>query len=421
MNEGVCYIWLHQAIGICSRISQELLSRFNSVEEVYKCTDFSFLGEKREKYIKRLEEKDASRAYEVYKRCEQIGASITGYYDARYPKRLRDLSDAPVALYSIGEFKDLNRLSSIGVVGTRNMSELGKKNAEEFAYSFAKNGICVVSGLARGIDTAAHRGAVMAGGYTVAVLGTPIGDIYPKENIKAYETLYKRGLVVSEHYPDSPRTRADFPNRNRIISALSDAVVIIEAGEKSGSLITANYAKKQGKPLYALPCSVGENGKGTNMLIKQGAVLVTEPKDVFKPLFASSPEAVKHYEPEATEQLRSYGIKGEEAEASDKSKKCNTPKADKPDLSSSALPYVPLVEEEKAESATALAPVCEEENGNQVQTILALLKGKKPLSADEIAIKTGIPVSEVLATLTIMEIEGEVISSAGGRFISSRF
>ncbi len=413
MKNSVLYIWLQQAIGIYSRLAREIFLRFNSIEEIYRCDDFSFLGEKHRKYIKRLEAKETTEAFEVFKRCEALGVEVTGFYSELYPEKLKTIEIPPVALYSIGNFKNLNKMPCIAIVGTRKMTDCGKEVTEKFARGFAQGGVCVVSGLAKGIDTAAHRGAVMANGYTVAVLGNPIGDIYPKENLKAFETLYKCGLVMSELYPGAPRTRADFPNRNRIISGISDAVVISEAGEKSGALITARHAIAQGRPIFAVPFAVGAEGAGSNALIKQGVTAVTEANEVLSALLLEYPEGARANDPAFTEKLNSYG-NTDTAKKSTRAKEKPKPKDEiKQTAAATEAPPVPEERGEAEEQTLSTAGLSER--------ILAVLKGRKPLSADEIAIKTGLPISEVLAELTYMEIDGSIIASAGGRFISSRF
>lgn len=401
MKDEIIYIWFQQAVGIYSRLAREIYSRFDSISDIYNCSDFSFLGEKRSKYIKKLESKDTSAAFEIMKKCEALGVRVTGYYDELYPEKLRAIDAAPAVLYSIGDFKDLNRMPCVAIVGTRKMSDNGKALTERFAYTIAKSGGCIVSGLAKGIDTAAHRGAVMAGGYTVAVLGNPIGDVYPKENLKAFETLYKRGLVISELYPGAPRTKADFPNRNRIISGISDAVVITEAGEGSGALITAKHAVAQNKMLFAVPGAPDENHAGTNALIKRGVTAVTEPNEVLSPLSLANPEALSRYMPEDTAALRSYG---------------NASAAE-------AIERIPLESADEIKPSEEMKPIEPEKVSEEAlsERILAVLKGPKPITADEIAAKTGIPISDIMVELTLMEIDGSIICSVGGRYISSKF
>ena len=415
MKHQVLYIWLQQAVGLYSRLVSDIFNRFQSIEEIYNCEDFSFLGESKSKYIKRLENKDNSSAFEVLKRCEALGVRITGYYDELYPEKLRSIEMPPVALYSIGNFRDLNKTPCVAIVGTRNMTDYGKQTAESFAYNFSKSGAYVISGLAKGIDTAAHRGAVMADGYTVAVLGNPIGDIYPKENLKAFETLYKRGLVISELYPGAPRTRADFPNRNRIISGISNAVVIAEAGETSGALITARHATSQGRAVFAVPGAIGAENAGTNKLIKTGIPAATEPMDVLSALMLEYPERIKTYEPSLTEQLKSYGSKAEKKEKTAKSKA--KPVAAEESFKASA----PELEELKGDEASEQMPQEKQFSGEIADRIMTVLKGPRAVTADEISARTGIGIAEVMTELTFMEIDGKIIACPGGRFVSSKF
>lgn len=395
MTEPILYIWFQLAVGIANRLTHEVLSRFESIVDVYNCEDFSFLGEKREKYIKRLQNKDTSEAHEIFKRCKALGVDVTGYYDERFPRTLRKIKIPPAVLYSIGDFRDLDNVPCVGVVGTRKITDYGKAVSEHFAYIFAKSGAYVISGLARGADVCAHRGAVMADGFTVGVLGNPIGEIYPRENEKAFETLYQQGLVISELYPKAPRTRADFPNRNRIIAALSDAIVITEAGETSGSLITAQHAIEQGKPVFAVPGAIGSENAGTNRLIKTGIPAATEPYDVLEPLALEYPEKIIIYEPSVTGKLRSYG-----------------------NVIKSKPKVVPEREERqnKAEKVLQNTPPEKMLSGKTSERILAVLKNKKPMSADEISIETKLSVSEIMTELTLMEIDGTVIASVGNRY-----
>lgn len=402
MREKLFYIWLQLALGICNRLSREIFERFDSIEAIYQCDDFSFLGEKRRKYIDRLSDKDMSSAFEVAKRCESINASIIGYYDELYPKSLCDIEAPPVAIYCIGRLKSLDSMPCVGIVGTRKMSDYGREVTEKFAYTFAKSGACVISGLAKGVDTSAHRGAVKADGYTVAVLGNPIGDVYPRENLRAFETLYKCGAVISEMYPGCPRTKADFPNRNRIISGLSDAVVVTEAGEGSGSLITARHAINQGKKLFAVPGAIGADNAGSNNLIKQGVAIATEPYDVLSALSLDFPEMLYSYEPSVTEKLRSYG---NVISKPDRARKADEREENKKPISDSA----------SAASVTSVKTNVSV-GGTSSEKILSVLDTNVPLSADEISQKTGIAISEVLSELTLMEIYGDIRSSVGGRY-----
>jgi len=402
MDNAVYYIWLQTVCGICSGVYMHLFERFSSAKEIYECEDFSFLKGKFS-CEQKLQKKDLSAAFEIYKKCRNNDIHIITYHDAFYPDLLRKIQNPPAVLYCKGDIRNLNAEVCIAVVGTRRMTAFGGMVANEFAYSFAKCGAVVVSGLAKGIDAEAHRGALRANGYTVAVLGTPIDEIYPKENEKLFYTLYESGLVVSEMYPGCPRTRADFPNRNRIISGLSRATVIAEAGENSGALITARHAVVQGRKVYAIPGPIGSDNAGTNSLIKTGIEAATTPLDVLSELALLYPTKIK------TENCASFGpkvsaygskVSGLQDEIKEKARRQRVV------CVKSTLP------------PSIASPVVD--TGSTGKKILAFLSCGKPMTPDELAVGLKIDVSEILVALTLLEIEGKINSLAGNRYIIGR-
>ena len=203
--------------------------------------------------------------------------------DEAFPESLRNIYEAPQILYTLGNV-ELLREKGIAVIGARMCSAYGRKVAEEFSFNLAKNGICIISGLARGIDTASHIGALKANGKTIAVLGSGIDIIYPTENKTLTKNiLLNGGLIVSE-YPLGTRPIAEnFPRRNRIISGLSNGVLVVEAKQRSGTFITVDFALEQGREVYAVPGNISSVvSAGTNELIKQGAKLVTSVEDILE-------------------------------------------------------------------------------------------------------------------------------------------
>jgi DNA processing protein len=206
--------------------------------------------------------------------------------DQEYPQLLREIHDPPKTIYVRGDIEILNK-SGVAVVGTRKASDYGIRAAEEIIKNLPP-GFVIVSGLALGIDTVAHRAALKNNIPTIAVLGSSVDDqsIYPRENAKlAYEIIAKGGAVISEYEPPSPPQKQNFPKRNRIVSGLSRAVIVVEAPEKSGALITARCALEQNRDVFALPGSVfSENSKGTNNLIKQGAHPIISFKEIIEEL-----------------------------------------------------------------------------------------------------------------------------------------
>ncbi|MBI5149253.1 MAG: DNA-protecting protein DprA [Candidatus Omnitrophica bacterium] len=222
-------------------------------------------------------------------RCEKAFVTrqdirVLTFQDKEYPSRLRDIADAPVVIYVRGQLVS-DSSPAIAVVGSRRASLYGMGVAEQFAGRLAELGITVVSGMAKGIDAAAHRGALRAGGATVAVLGCGLNTIYPPENEKLFAEITAGGAVVSEFPMTMPPIAHNFPRRNRIISGLSLGVIVVEAAQKSGALITADFALEQGREVYAVPGNVNSaTSQGVHNLIKQGAKLVTSVEDILEDL-----------------------------------------------------------------------------------------------------------------------------------------
>ena len=215
---------------------------------------------------------------------EKTGAEIITFNDPRYPRNLLNIYDYPPFLYVRGSL--LPNELSVALVGSRLASVYGRFTTEKLGRELALKGITIVSGLARGIDSAAHRGALAAKGRTIAVLGTGIDRIYPPENEELAAEIIKNGALVSEFSPGTPPNAPNFPARNRIISGISLGVVVVEAGAKSGSLITARIAAEQGRSVFAVPGEIGASGsKGTNRLIRQGATLIEGVDDILEELY----------------------------------------------------------------------------------------------------------------------------------------
>jgi len=205
---------------------------------------------------------------------------IICFDDLRYPKQLKEISNPPLLLYTQGDTSLLNT-PQISLVGSRNSTHYGQEKAYQFAHDIALAGFTITSGMALGIDGYAHQGALDANGNTIAVLGTGLNNIYPKRHIKLAQQIIERGLLISEFWPNSPAIPSHFPRRNRIISGLSLGVLVVEASQRSGSLITARYAGEQNRELFALPGSIDNSQAcGCHQLIQQGAKLVINSTDV---------------------------------------------------------------------------------------------------------------------------------------------
>lgn len=204
--------------------------------------------------------------------------------DEKYPQRLLRTKNFPTEIYAIGNIELLNAKYTIGIVGTRKCTEYGRRVANEFGKELSSKGICIISGLAMGIDGIAHNAAIEEQGRTIAVLGCGLNYIYPPENEWLFhKILEKGGCIITEYPPNMQPEKGHFPSRNRIISGLADAVLVVEANYRSGSSITAKYAKEGGKLVYAIPNTIyATEGIGTNRLIREGAVLVTKPEQIIE-------------------------------------------------------------------------------------------------------------------------------------------
>ncbi|MBN3039340.1 MAG: DNA-processing protein DprA [Candidatus Omnitrophica bacterium] len=207
---------------------------------------------------------------------------ILNFADEEYPINLKYIFDPPASLNIKGSLLKEDSIA-IAVVGSRRATYYGQHNAENLAFHLAAKGITIVSGLARGVDSAAHRGALKAGGRTIAVLGSGVDVIYPPENSKLAEDVARNGAVISEFPLGTPPFKQNFPRRNRIISGMSLGIVVIEAAKRSGALITANFALEQGREVFAIPGKIGSlTSQGTHSLIKDGAKLVESVEDIIE-------------------------------------------------------------------------------------------------------------------------------------------
>lgn len=279
------WIELNMTPGIGPRAAAKLLERFGSAEAVYSATrveleQLRLIPEAVDTIIRR----DLQAAAEAEIRAvRKLGGDILLLDDGVYPSSLREIYDPPIVLYVKGAWADCLDQPCIGIVGSRRCSTYGQNSALMIARDLAQRGVTVVSGFARGIDAAAHRGALEAGGRTVAVLGTGIDEVYPRDHKRlASEILDRGGALVSQFPLGTPPVSENFPYRNRIISGLSLGVVVVEAAENSGSLITARLAIEQNREVFAVPGNItSRNSFGTNYLIKgAGAKLVQQWQDV---------------------------------------------------------------------------------------------------------------------------------------------
>ncbi len=285
LTEKEYIMWLSALNGISRKKKDALLLKFGSAEAIYKAspksldkTDFLTDKNKAELSVSRNENK-------LKKYAEAVYSSGTDYIikkDDIYPNILREVYDAPLGLYVKGDKTLLKHPRTVSMVGTRHATPYGMAVAEKLAYSFAEKDTVVISGMAEGIDSASHRGAIKAGGKTIAVLGCGVNVCYPKSNKFLMEQILKNGCIVSEYTINQAAAAQNFPYRNRIIAGLSMTLIVAEAAEKGGSLITAGLAIDSGREVFAVPGNITSKASaGTNNLLKQGAAPLTKAEDAY--------------------------------------------------------------------------------------------------------------------------------------------
>ena len=292
MKDIVYWIWLSLCCTPDTSTFPKLIAKFGDAQSIYEATDkeiSSCIGHNtsdRSALLKR----NMDEAQKVYEFCVKHKVGIVTYASDEYPKSLKDIPTPPVLLYYRGKLPDFNKSFMVATVGTRTLSDYGRNAAFRISYDLALAGATIVSGMAIGIDSVALAGALSAGKSVVAVIGSGIDICYPSGHLTLAREIVKEGCVLTEYAPGTPPGRFNFPKRNRIISGLSSATLVVEGKEKSGALITARYAKEQGRAVYALPGNVGSpNSEVTNLLIKNGARLCTCADDIVKDFDKSLP------------------------------------------------------------------------------------------------------------------------------------
>jgi len=299
MTENSLYwLWLCEKVRTPSYITK-LLDRFGSIEKIYNSTADDLKGILRADIVRLLSDKSLDNAERIKRDTARAGAFIVTYDSPEYPELLKHIYDPPYVLYMKGTLFDWNSFIGIGVVGTRKCNENGIKTTDILVRELAKNDFMIVSGLARGIDSAAAKAAFAEGKPSIGVLGCGIDMVYPPENIDLFENVENTGLIISEYPPGAGIPWGSFPKRNRIISGLSRGVLVTQAPKHSGALITARFAGEQGRDVFATPGYITDKlCYGSNKLIADGAIPVIDAYDIIKeyPEIADKkPEVVRYY------------------------------------------------------------------------------------------------------------------------------
>ncbi len=360
MNDKRYWVGFNLVKGIGAVRVQALLDRFGDLETAWKASLFELAGAGLSpKLAERVTQMRASVDLDEFvAQAETAGIRILTWLDDEYPLHLKEIEQPPPVLYLRGEIT-LEDSWAVAIVGTRAVTPYGRQITEELATVLAHNGVTVVSGLARGVDAVAHSAALKAGGRTLAVLGSGVDKLYPPENRALAEKIISQGAVLSDYAPGTPPESANFPPRNRIISGLSMAIVVVEAGDTSGALITSEFALEQGRDVFAVPGNVyAPQSKGTNRLIRNGAKALLDPRDVLEAL-------------DLTRNIERREIR-------------------------KVIP------------------------ADSIEAALLGVLGAEPVHVDAIRNQTGLPIEKVSAALTMMELKGMVRQVGGMNYVAVR-
>ena len=379
------WVWLSELKGLRNQTRLALLRRFGDPESIfYADADELLLADGVERsQLKLLENHDLAPADRILADCQRLDIRLLPLSDAAYPGRLKNIYDPPALLYCKGRLPLLDDLLCVAVVGTRDCTPYGVACAEKLGFGLASGGAAVVSGLAKGIDAAAIRGALRAGGVTVGVVGNGLDVYYPYESHYLYEDVASAGILLSEYPPGTEPASGHFPVRNRIISGLSLAALVVEAPEKSGALITAATALEQGRDVFAVPGPIDAPASvGCNCLIRDGAGLVSDASDILREYEGRFVLNLK----ESREQPETLGYQAR--------------------MAPEPKPVAPTLSLRHSDA---------ELTDDQI-AVLKALSDTEPMQVDDLTELVEIPTRRVLSALTVLEIDQYVAQHPGKRY-----
>lgn len=394
----VHWIWFSTRPGLSDRARAVLLEHFGDPEDIYFAQEKAFhhIEALSGEGLAALKDKDLTAAEEILEECRRKRLQILTYRDAAYPRRLQNIPDPPMVLYYKGRMPQLDATAAIAVVGTRNASAYGLTAAKRLGYQIGQCGGIVVSGMAKGIDGAAMSGALTAGQRVVGVLGCGADLVYPLSNRALFRDTEEFGCIISEFPPGTPPARWTFPKRNRIISGLSCGVLVVEAPEKSGALITARLAAEQGRDVFVVPGNIDmPSFVGSNALLRDGAAMVSSGWDILCEYEPQYPEKL-HRE---NSPLRRQACQDQVPEPAKLAQKPARPKKNtylKKDLGTQPIDNGGVGSYSDIDNN----PLSPEE-----QAVVAALQGGERLVDDVIA-ETGLTAGKLLALMTMLELKG---------------
>ena len=390
------WLWLSALRGVGRTVKLRLLYQLGTPENIYFADEVALAqaGADRKAIDALRSGSSLTEADRILGDCHRLGLRVLTIQDTEYPDRLKSIYDPPLLLYVQGRMPVIDEEVAVAMVGTRDCTPYGILAAETLSHAMARQGALIVSGLARGVDAAAHRGALLAGGLTAAVLGNGHDVIYPAENRRLYEDIAASGVLLSEYPPGTRPEGRNFPVRNRIISGLCLAAVVVEAPFGSGALITAETALEQGRDVFAVPGPItSKASQGANRLIRDGAGVAGESWDVLREYADRFPHKLRCVHVETP---KTVGYEAREAAAA-------------------AAREIPAGPEEKAPDLPPLRLYDSGLTDDQI-AILRCLREAGTAQIDDIIEATQIPARRALSALTLLELEEQVRQESGKRF-----
>lgn len=398
------WIWLATRPNVTDRLKYQLLITYSDIEAVYSQKDICYrdVPGMTAQAEKSLNQKSMTDAEKILKQCREKNVGLLTFLDEKYPYRLKEIYDPPVLLYYLGTLPEVEDQPVIGAVGTRKCSDYGVNTAAELGYQISRCGALVASGMAEGIDAAVLEGVLAAGGNPVIFLAGGVDVVYPACNRYLYDKIRDRGCIFSENPPGTRPSGWLFPKRNRMISGISNGVLVVEAPERSGALITARCALDQGRDLFTIPSPIhSPSGKGTNALLRDGAMMVQEGWDVVGTYQYLYPDAVRCIQGSPDRDTWSRMDHKAPQNSGDQNKKHPSGRTKtKKNIDNCATPPYSDVERKPV----AKSP--------QEQAIIdQLLQGPKP--ADAVITGSALPYAQAMSVITMLEVRGVIERRAG--------
>lgn len=411
----VHWIWLAHRPGVNNRLKAQLLEHFSDPEELY-CADqeaLRYVEGMTKRAFESLQDKSLAQSERILAKCAEKRLHLITYRDAAYPAKLRSIPDPPLVLYYKGSLPDFESRPVIGVVGTRKATSYGLMSAKRMGQQISRCGGIVVSGMALGIDAMAMSGALTGGQPVVGVLGCGVDVVYPKDNETLFEQTQRFGCILSEFPPETRPNPQNFPMRNRIISGISNGVVVIEAPERSGALITANLAAEQGRDVFAVPGNIDmASFLGSNRLLRDGAIMVSSGWDVvseYEGLFPDKLHRMGEVRPqkalpnEQAARPKNLGKVAQKVAVPEKESHLKKNLEKEP------------VDKERAGSYSEKSTKKKSLTDNERKIVDALGEGQRLV--DDVVAETGLSTGALLAALTMLELKGIIRRLPGKRIV----